>query len=301
MRDDDRTMADAPARVVPAGLHLRPALTALRARQWTKNLLVLAGIVFAAQVGEAELWLAASAAFAAYCAASSAAYILNDLRDAPHDRQHPVKRRRPIASGELSRRSALALAAALLVVAFGLAALLGPTAVGLMAAFTGVQTAYSCGLKRLPGLDAASIASLFVIRAAAGAEAIDVRISPWLLACTALLALFLAFAKRRGELLTSGVAGRPALARYSVAVLDPLIAAIAAATVVVYAVYALTVRTPVLAVTIPLVAFGLVRYAHLMRTRNVGEEPEHVLLTDVPIIVTVAAWVVACAAILLAA
>ncbi|MGI8422010.1 MAG: UbiA family prenyltransferase, partial [Gaiellaceae bacterium] len=161
-----------------------PVLAALRPRQWTKNLLLFAGILFAAKLGDATRWGEAAAAFGAYCAASSAAYLLNDVRDAPHDRLHPVKRLRPVASGALASRTALGLAAALALVSLAVGAALGPWSLLFVAGFLAMQCAYSLGLKHVVLIDVMAIASLFVVRAAAGAEAVDVRISPWLLVCT---------------------------------------------------------------------------------------------------------------------
>jgi 4-hydroxybenzoate polyprenyltransferase len=187
----------------------RAALVALRPRQWTKNLLLFAGLLFAGKIGETSLWLDACVAFVAYCAASSASYLANDVRDAPHDREHPVKRLRPIATGELPTRLAIALAVVLACAAFGLAAYLGPWSIAFMAGFLALQTAYSAGLKHVVLIDVLVIAALFVVRASAGAEAVDVHISPWLLICTGLLALFLALAKRRAELVLVGAGAWP--------------------------------------------------------------------------------------------
>jgi 4-hydroxybenzoate polyprenyltransferase len=152
-------------------------------------------------------------------------------------------------------------------------------------------------LKSVEPLDVLAIALLFVLRAAAGAIAVDVRISPWLLVCTFLLALFLALAKRRAELGLGEVGARPALAGYSAAVLDRFLALVAVVTVAVYAAYTVSAYDSLLLVaTTPLVAFGLVRYLRLLRTRGLGEEPEAVLVTDLPILATVALWAAACAA-----
>jgi 4-hydroxybenzoate polyprenyltransferase len=183
---------------------LRAALVSLRPRQWTKNLLLFAGIIFAAKLGDLSRWTEALAAFAAYCAASSASYLVNDVRDAPHDRTHPVKRARPIARGELSPRLAEVLAALLLFSAFLLVAPLGIASILFLCTFFALQAAYTLALKHVVLLDVMTIGGLFVVRAAAGAAAVEVRISPWLLLCTALLALFLALAKRRGELVLVG-------------------------------------------------------------------------------------------------
>jgi 4-hydroxybenzoate polyprenyltransferase len=279
------------------------ALIALRPRQWTKNLLLFAGIIFAAKLGDPWRWLDAFAAFAAYCAASSASYLVNDVRDAPHDRAHPVKRSRPIARGELSPRTAYTLAAALLGAAFALVAPLGIASLGFLGAFLGLQLAYTVRLKHVVLIDVMTIAGLFVVRASAGAAGVHVRISPWLLLCTALLALFLALAKRRGELVLVGAEatpGRPVLEGYSLALVDQLVSIVAACTVIAYSLYTFTARdSRALMVTIPFVVFGIFRYLLLIHRQDLGEEPEEILLRDVPILVCIAAWAVTAALILL--
>jgi 4-hydroxybenzoate polyprenyltransferase len=212
---------------------LRAALVSLRPRQWTKNLLLFAGIIFAAKLGDLSRWAEALAAFAAYCAASSASYLVNDVRDAPHDRVHPSKRLRPIAHGELSPRLAEALAAVLVVGAVLLVAPLGLASILFLGTFFVLQAAYTLSLKHVVLLDVMTIGGLFVVRAAAGAAAVHVRISPWLLHCTAMLALFLALAKRRGELVLVGAEatpGRPVLEGYSLALVDQLVTVVAAST-----------------------------------------------------------------------
>ncbi len=278
------------------------ALRAMRPRQWTKNLLLFAGIVFAAKLGDGERWLEAGAAFAAYCAASSAAYLLNDVRDRDADRSHPLKRRRPLASGELRVGAAYVLAAVLAAVALALGLALGVESVALLLAFAAVQAAYTLGLKHVVVADVIAIAGLFVIRAVAGAVAVHVRISPWLLVCTGLLALFLALGKRRGELVlveSHATPGRRVLRTYSLPALDRLVTVVAAATVAVYAAYTVQAHDlRALPVTVPLVAFGLGRYVYLLRQRGLGEEPDQVLVSDRPILLTVALWVIVCAAVL---
>lgn len=283
---------------------LRASFVAMRPRQWTKNLLVFAGIVFAAEVDDWTKWVAALVAFAAYCAASSAAYLANDVRDAELDRLHPVKQLRPVARGELSERGALSLSLGLVATALVLTALLGVWSLVLVLAFLGLQAAYSLAFKHVVLLDVATIAALFVIRAVAGAVAVHVHISPWLLACTALLALLLALSKRRAEIAlvdSSATPGRPVLDGYSRELVDRLVTALAVATVLVYATYALTAgNSKWMAVTIPFVAFGIGRYVWLVRGHGAGEEPEEVLLRDLPLLVTIGGWVAACGAILLA-
>jgi 4-hydroxybenzoate polyprenyltransferase len=282
---------------------LRAALVSLRPRQWTKNLLLFAGIVFAAKTGDGDRWVEALAAFAAYCAASSASYLVNDVRDAPHDREHPVKRARPIARGELSPRLAEAIAALLLFSAVLLIAPLGLASILFLCTFFALQAAYTLALKHVVLVDVMTIGGLFVVRAAAGAAAVEVRISPWLLLCTALLALFLALAKRRGELVLVGAEAtpsRPVLEGYSLALVDQLVTVVASSTVISYCLYTFTARgSKAMMITIPFVVFGVFRYLLLMHRRDLGEEPEEILLRDVPILACIAAWA-ACAATILA-
>jgi 4-hydroxybenzoate polyprenyltransferase len=279
------------------------ALVALRPRQWTKNALVFAGILFAARIGVWEKWVEALAAFVAYCAASSAAYLLNDLRDVELDRRHPVKRFRPIARGELSERAALRLALVLVTLAVVLASLLGIWSLALLLGFLGLQAAYSLGLKHVVLVDVAAIAGLFVIRAAAGAVTVHVQISAWLLACTALLALFLALAKRRAEIVlvaAEATRGRPVLTGYSQALVDRSMGTLAVAAVLAYAVYTLTGgNSRWMVCTIPFVVFGIGRYVWLVRDRGAGEEPEEVLLRDLPLLTAIVAWAACCGTILL--
>ena len=280
---------------------VRAAVVALRPLQWSKNLLLFAGILFAGELGDSVRWTEACAAFAAYCFASSAAYLVNDVRDARSDRLHPLKRERPVARGELSARAALALAAGLGLVAFGLALALGAVSALLLAVFFVLQGAYTAALRDVVLLDVMAISALFVVRAAAGAEAVDVRISPWLLLCTALLALFLALAKRRGELVLSGdaPAGRRALSGYSLALVDQLVTVVAAATVVAYSLYTFSSgQSEAMMATIPFVIFGLFRYLLLVHRDDLGEEPEQILFADRPILAAVALWALTAAAIL---
>jgi 4-hydroxybenzoate polyprenyltransferase len=294
-----------PAQVVglPARRSLPAAvLASLRPRQWTKNLLLFAGIIFAAKLDDASRWGEAFAAFAAYCAASSASYLVNDVRDAPHDRLHPVKRARPIARGELSPRVAELMAALLILGAVLLVAPLGIASILLLCTFFALQAAYTLSLKHVVLLDVMTIGGLFVVRAAAGAAAVEVRISPWLLLCTALLALFLALAKRRAELVLVGAEetpGRPVLEGYSLAFVDQLVSIVAASTVIAYCLYTFTARdSKAMMATIPFVLYGVFRYLLLLHRRDLGEEPENVLLTDVPLLLTLAAWAATSAVIL---
>jgi 4-hydroxybenzoate polyprenyltransferase len=288
-RSSAATAGGARARVSPLAF-----LRALRPLQWTKNLLLFAGIVFSATFDELSRWEHALAIFVAYCAASSAAYLVNDVQDAELDRRHPVKRFRPIAAGEVSPRTALVGAAALALLALGVSLALNWESGALLAGFLLLQLAYSTVLKRRLFVGVLAIAALFVIRASAGAIAVDVRLSPWLVACTGLVALFLALAKRRGELASGDTeALRPALRGYTVPLLDQLVALAAGATISTYTLYTIVTDVPdELIATVPLVAFGLLRYLYLTHRRDVAEEPDRVLVTDWPILATVAAWVI---------
>jgi 4-hydroxybenzoate polyprenyltransferase len=282
---------------------LDAAIVSLRPRQWSKNVLLFAGVVFAAKFGDWTRWWEAAAAFGAYCAASSTAYLFNDLRDVRHDRAHPVKRDRPIARCELSMGGALGLAFALAAVALGASAALGLASLLFMLSFLGLQAAYSLVLKHLVLVDVLAIGGLFAIRAAAGAAAVDVRISPWLVICTGMLALFLGLAKRRGELVLVGAErtpGRPVLEGYSLDVVDQLVAVAAASTLISYSLYTFTVpHSKAMMVTIPFAVFGVFRYLLLVHRHDLGEEPETVLVSDLPILVTAALWAATAVAVLL--
>ena len=277
---------------------LRAAIVALRPRQWSKNLLVFAGLVFAAKLGEPIRWVEACVCFVAYCAISSASYLANDVRDRRDDRLHPVKRSRPIARGELSPRAALTLAGALAILAPLLVAPLNLVSVLLVLAFAALQAGYTLRLKHVVLLDVLTISSLFVIRAAAGAEAVEVPISAWLLLCTALLALFLALAKRRGELLLPDAPARPVLDGYTPALVDQLVSVVAASTIIAYSLYTFSAHSTAMMLTIPFVVFGVFRYLLLVHRNAAGEEPETVLYSDLPILACVAAWAVTAAVVL---
>jgi 4-hydroxybenzoate polyprenyltransferase len=266
-------------------------LTAMRPHQWTKNLFVLAGLVFSGNLADFSRWPAAAAVFAAYCMLSSGAYLINDVRDADADRRHPTKRLRPVARGDISPRVALVTAAALLGGGIAVVAPLGRESLLFGLTFAAGQLAYSLALKRIVAIDVLTIAGLFVLRAAAGAAAVNVRISGWLLVCTAFLALFLAFGKRRAEFLAlAGTSGRKVLRHYSAQALGMLVSTTAAGACAAYLVYAVTTTTGVMLVTVPFVLFGLGRYLFLMRRRDLGEEPDRVLQTDAPILLSVVLW-----------
>jgi len=280
-------------------------LASLRPKQWTKNLLVFAGYLFTIQHSHPPgTLLRVLAAFALFCALTGATYILNDAADLQRDRLHPVKRKRPIASGKVSVRVAVVfavvLAASTLWASYRLEPYFGLLATGYLV----LTAAYSAGLKHIVIVDLLVIAGGFVIRAAAGAVVIHVVISPWLLVCTTLLALFLGLAKRRGELLNleNGHHHRRTLREYSAPMLDQMLTISAAACLMGYFLYTfspspITGETrPQMMITVPFVIYGLFRYLFLVHDRDAGASPEQVLLEDKPLLIDVVLYVIAATA-----
>ncbi len=281
---------------------LSALVRSMRPRQYTKNVLVFAALIFARKVGDpAAVWLAVGA-FALFCLISSAVYLINDVVDAEEDRKHPDKCKRPIAAGELSVAAALGAAGV-----FAVAGLAGSYYVNLglgstAAAYLGLMLLYQFIFKHRVIFDVFAIAFGFVLRAVAGAEALQVEISPWLLVCTLLLALFLGLSKRRGEivLLAEGAAGhRRTLEKYSLNLLDQMIAVMTASTLMSYCLYTISERTvrelgsARLMYTIPFVIYGIFRYLYLVHEHGEGGHPDRTLLTDLPLLVTVALYVIA--------
>jgi len=280
----------------------RALIVSLRPHQWTKNLVVLAAPALSKHLFEWDVALRAGLAFFIFCVLSGAAYLVNDLRDLEQDRLHPRKRSRPLASGALPVPVARAAAVLLLAGGLGAALVLGPGFSAACLAFVVLNLAYSFGLKNVVILDVLAISLGFVIRAVAGALAIDVRFSSWLLVCTILLALFLSLAKRRHELVLLDDAAsdhRQILAEYSPYLLDQMIAVVTASCLTAYAFYTLAPETVAkyqterLALTIPFVLYGIFRYLYLVHRREQGGSPTDVLLTDRPLLAAVALWAVA--------
>ena len=288
----------------------RAILVSLRPHQWTKNLVIFAALALSKHLFEPEAVARTTLAFVVFCALSGAVYLVNDLSDLERDRLHPQKRERPIASGALSVPVARAVALAMGLASLGFSLLLGRGFALVAVGFLGLNLAYSFVLKNVVILDVIAIAIGFVLRAAAGAIAIGVRISDWLLVCTILLALFLALAKRRHELVSlndTAAFHRAILAEYSPYLLDQMIAVVTASCVTAYAFYTLApetiekYRTDRLALTIPFVLYGIFRYLYLVHRREQGGSPTDVLLTDRPLLVAVALWAATIVAIVYAA
>jgi 4-hydroxybenzoate polyprenyltransferase len=276
---------------------LPPAVRALRPLQWTKNGVLFAALVFDQRLFELGPLLRTVVAAIIFCGLSSAVYLINDVRDIEADRQHPVKRLRAVASGELRPQTALTIAAVLLPVSLGIAYLVQPEFFLISLVYVGLMIAYTFWLKRVVLVDVLTIAAGFVLRAAAGAVAISVEISPWLLVCTMLLALLLGFGKRRNEVLTlrsRAARHRASLETYSARLLDQLIGITAASTVIAYAVYtfdsASVPANHTMMLTIPLVVYAIFRYLYLVYLRRLGGSPELMLVRDRPLLVSIVLW-----------
>lgn len=285
-------------------LHL---LFSLRPGQWTKNLVIFAGVLFGRRLFDADAVLAAVAAFVVFCILSGVVYLVNDVADRETDRLHPLKAHRPIASGALPVRVALVSAVALGAIALLAAYRLGWPFTIVAAAYLALQIAYSGPLKHIVIIDVLTIAIGFVLRAVGGAVAVNVEISHWLLVCTILLALFIALAKRRHEivLLAAGASGhRPILGEYSAYLLDQMIGVVTASTLVAYVFYTISPETVQkfgtqwLGLTIPFPIYGIFRYLYLVHQREGGGSPADLLLTDRPLLACVALWALAVALII---
>jgi len=278
---------------------LQAVLVSLRPTQWTKNFALLAAPIFARRITEPLALGQALQGVAAFCLLASAAYLANDIVDRENDRLHPRKRWRPIAAGELPVPLAAGVGAALALVGLLLALGLGRNFLAAAGAYVALQAAYSVALKKVVLLDVFGLALGFVLRVVAGGEAVGVEISSWLYLCSFQLALFLALAKRRAELvhLAADAPGhRRILADYTTPLLDQLITVLSACTVLAYALYTRAPETVVkfgtdrLKFTVPFVLFGLFRYLYLVHRRSGGEQPELVLLFDRPTQLNLAAY-----------
>ncbi|MBI5231493.1 MAG: decaprenyl-phosphate phosphoribosyltransferase [Coriobacteriales bacterium] len=274
-------------------------ISLFRPKQWTKNLAVFAAIIFAGELFDLALLARVGLAFVALCAVSAGLYALNDAFDAERDRQHPIKAQRPVASGRISVGLARALGVGAIAAGLALAYLLGLPFLAAVVAYGVLQVAYIVALKNVVIVDMLVIALGFVIRAVSGALVISVAVSPWLVICTGLLALFLSAAKRRHELLllaADSSSHRPVLAEYTAELLDSFMVTLSAATVTSYAMYTFFEhRGPgySMMLTIPFVIYGILRYQYLVLRKAQGGRPEDVLLQDAGIIVAVCLWVAA--------
>jgi 4-hydroxybenzoate polyprenyltransferase len=279
-------------------------LRLLRPTQWVKNVFLFAPLIFSKHLFEPAYFRLETLAFVCFCILSSIIYIVNDISDRDVDRLHPIKRKRPLASGVLSIAQSLSVAGILVVILVALSSPLNARfwlAAGLYAV---LNFGYSFWLKKVVLLDVFIIAAGFMLRVLAGVFAIDVVISPWLVLCTLFVSVFLATSKRRGELMLSTAAraydARPVLREYDVAFMDQIMTIAASGMAISYALYTVAERTVStfgtenLIFTTVFVLFGIFRYIFLVRDRKKDDNPMHLLLSDIPMVVNVLAWFIAC-------
>jgi 4-hydroxybenzoate polyprenyltransferase len=270
-------------------------LETMRPWQWTKNAFIFAGVLFAGRALEVEADLRALATFVAFCAISSAAYLINDLRDRETDRLNPRTANRPIARGDIGARTAVAGAAGLTVLALAIAAALNWKTLAVLGGYGVMQGAYTTVLKHVLFLDVMTIAAGFLLRALAGLVCIDAVVSPWLLLATGLLALFLALGKRRSELLQAGTTKqRAVLAEYSIPLLDELISVVTPCIVLVYALYSvLAAPADAMLITLPFVIYGIFRVLYVIHHGGgKAEDPTVLAIRDRPLLVCIVLWAI---------
>jgi len=273
----------------------RLAVEGMRPRQWVKNAFVFGGVLYSGQFVEVGPLSTAIAVFVAFCLASGAAYLVNDAVDAETDRMNPRTAGRPIARGELSPRTAIVVAVVADVAALAIAALVNWETLATLGGFIALQAAYSTFLKHQLFIDVMAVAGGFVLRAYAGLVSIDVEISEWLLLCTGLLALFLGFGKRRGEVVAMGGSvhpQRPVLEQYSVALVDELIAVVTPSIIVAYSLYAvLGARSQAMLLTVPFVMYGVFRVLYLIHHGSrLPDDPTVVVWQDRPLQACIVLW-----------
>jgi 4-hydroxybenzoate polyprenyltransferase len=279
----------------------------LRIKQWIKNLIIFAPLVFSQNVFDLRLLFKSGLAFVLFCLVSGAAYILNDLKDLDEDQLHPIKSKRPLASGRLKRSQALVTFVVLVIVSLIGAFLINLYFLVALAMYLVLQVSYSFWLKHVVILDVFLIAAGFFIRVVAGGLVIEVQISPWLIICTILLALFLALSKRRHELVlleTSAEIHRPILKEYNPYLLDQMIAVVTASTVISYCLYTISSETidkfgtKNLIFTVPFVLYGIFRYLYLVHQKKEGGSPEVLVIKDKPLLIDIFLWIATAALII---
>jgi len=276
-------------------------LITMRPKQWIKNTVVFAALIFSQRLFDHHAFLMSFLAFFLFCLIAGSVYLINDVLDKEEDKRHPFKKLRPVASGSLSTATAITCAALLAIVSLGVAILVDGWFGVILATYYGINLAYSRYLKHLVIIDVMVIALGFVLRAVGGAVIINVEISPWLIICTTLLALFLGFGKRRHELVTMNEEAhnhRPILSEYSPYFLDQMISVLTASTVVVYALYTMSpevqakLHTTHLNLTIPFVLYGIFRYLYLIHQKKSGGNPTNVLFSDRPLLINIVLWMI---------
>ena len=278
-------------------MRVAPTLRLLRPQQWTKNLACMAGVIFGGRLGDPHAVLLDALVVVTFTLASAAVYVLNDLLDLPHDREHATKRTRPLPAGEVTTAVARALALGLAVAAGAAAALLGPGTFACLAAYGLLNVCYSLAWKHVALLDVCCIALGYVLRVLAGVVVLGDVPTGWILLCTFFLALFLGFTKRRAELVDPERVGndqRPVLNAYDRRGLDSLVDGSATMAVMTYALFTATSgKNPSLIVTVPIVYYAIMHYRQLAQASVLGQEPDRLLLRDRPLQVCIVLWLVA--------
>ena len=279
---------------------LKELLRGMRPKQWTKNVVIFAALVFDGKVTDPYYLICSVVGFVVFCLVSGAGYLINDLTDIEKDRQHPRKRNRPLASGRLSARAAKGAIVVILAVCLPVSFFLDPLFGAIVMAYLLLQIAYSFVLKNIVIVDVLTIAALFVLRVAGGAVLVDAeRFSPWLYVCIVLLALFLSLSKRRGELvLLQGNADshRATLEQYNLPLLDEMIGLVTSTTVLAYALYTFDPGNPhlpennTMMLTIPFVLYCIFRYLYLVHQTGETAPPDEVLLKDRPLQAAIGLW-----------
>ena len=279
----------------------------IRPQQWLKNLFIFAPLIFSENIFNRSMFLQSLLAFAVFCLLSGALYILNDLKDLEEDRIHPIKSKRPLAAGKLKKSQAITAFIILSFISLLFASLVNEEFLWVCLVYYVLQIAYSFALKHVVILDVFIVASGFFLRVIAGAVAIQVQISPWLLICTTLLALFLALSKRRHEILLldeEAINHRPILKEYSAYLLDQMISVVTASTVIAYCLYTISGETiekfgtNKLILTVPFVLYGIFRYLYLIHQKAEGGTPETLILKDRPLLLDIILWIVSAALII---
>jgi 4-hydroxybenzoate polyprenyltransferase len=274
-------------------------IRALRPEEWVKNTFVFAALLFGGEF-DLDSALKATGTFVAFCAVASAGYLVNDIHDVELDRRHPTKRHRAIASGALPIATARIVAAVLIVTGLAIGLLVSPAVCGLVAAYGALTFAYSIVLKRLVIIDVMTIAGCFLLRVLAGAVAVGVKASPWLLVCTGMVSLFLGFTKRRQEAVLEKNAqfgARPVLEHYTLPFLDQMVSMVSAGTVLSYTIYA--TQSPLagdkMLWTVPMVVYGVFRYLYLIYHREDASSTANLVTSDPGIIGAAVTWAVTAA------
>ena len=277
---------------------LQSLLISMRPKQWLKNVLIFTALVFDEKLFDKQAFLATFSGFILFCLISSSVYLLNDITDVEADRQHPTKRNRPIASGELKISTARWAVILILLISIPLAYLLSPSFCLILLVYLVLNLSYSRWLKHVVIIDVFVLASFYVLRVVAGLTLIDVtRFSPWLYVVTTLLALYIGLGKRRAELtlLSDGAhTHRRVLDGYSLPLLDQYITIVSATTIVAYSLYTFSApnlpSNHAMMLTIPFAIYGILRYLYLVQTNQGGGAPEEELFSDRPLQITILLW-----------